>query len=99
MTPKDIEGFASAVVEVWRRIIDGPRIGGRFDALEARVAELEARPIQKWAGVHAQGTPYAEASLVTRGGSLWVARRSTTTTPGSPESDWTLVVKKGGYDA
>jgi hypothetical protein len=68
----------------------------RLVSLEARVAVLEARPIQKWAGTYIEGTSYAEASLVTRSGGLWCAMKATTTTPGKPDSDWRLIVKAGG---
>jgi hypothetical protein len=46
-------------------------------------------------GVHVAGTQYAEASLVTRQGSLWVSTAATTTTPGEAGGDWRLIVKKG----
>jgi hypothetical protein len=68
----------------------------RIDALEKEVAALKARPIQKWAGTHIKGAPYAEASLVTRQGSLWVSTCATATTPGVEGSDWRLIVKRGG---
>jgi len=38
----------------------------RVKALELRIKELESRPQLKWAGVHHDGQPYAEAQLVTR---------------------------------
>jgi hypothetical protein len=38
---------------------------------------------------------YQAGDAVTRGGSLWIAMRETTTTPGAPNSDWRLAVKKG----
>ena len=63
--------------------------------LQQRIAELEARPMQKWAGVHVENTRYSEASLATRNGSLWVSTKETPTTPGS---DWVLIVKKGHFD-
>ena len=60
-----------------------------------KLQQLEARPMQKWAGTFIAGQQYSEASLVTRSGSLWCARKTTTTVPGEPHSDWTLIVKKG----
>ena len=62
---------------------------------ERRIAALESRPLQKWSGVHVAGMEYSEASLVTRAGSLWVAMKTTTTTPGDGGGDWRLVVKRG----
>jgi hypothetical protein len=64
-------------------------------ALESRIAQLESRPLQKWAGVHVTGMQYSEASLVTHGGSLWVATETTTGTPGTEASGWRLIVKRG----
>jgi len=69
----------------------------RLDALERELTALKARPLLKWAGVHVERAQYAEASLVTKGGSLWVATTSTTTTPGD-STDWRLIVKKGAYE-
>jgi hypothetical protein len=59
------------------------------------IEKLKARPLQKWAGVHICGVRYTEASLVTKGGSLWVSTAATTTTPGEAGSDWRLIVKRG----
>jgi hypothetical protein len=67
----------------------------RAAALEAEVETLKARPLQKWAGVFVEGTSYAEASLVTKSGSLWVATTTTTSIPGAANGDWRLIVKRG----
>ena len=64
-------------------------------AAQREIAALKARRLEKWAGVFVSGVPYAEASLVTKGGSLWVATTATTTIPGEPGGDWRLIVKKG----
>jgi hypothetical protein len=64
-------------------------------ALEQRIAALESRPLLKYAGIHVEGQPYAEAQLVTRSGSLWVSTEPTSTTPGTPGSHWRLIVKRG----
>jgi hypothetical protein len=95
MTPKDISDLADVIVEHTKCVLDGPLVKDRFEALEARIAHLESRPLQKWAGIHIAGVQYAEASMVTRSGSLWVSTAATTTTPGTEGSDWRLVVKKG----
>jgi hypothetical protein len=92
LTPDQL---AEIVVDTIKRTLDGPRIGGKFAEIEARIAQLEARPLQKWAGVHVKGVQYSEASLVTHSGSLWVATATTNTTPGDAGSDWRLIVKKG----
>ena len=67
----------------------------RIATLEAEIEKLKARPLQKWAGIHVTGMQDLEASLVTRGGSLWVATSQTTTTPGEAGGDWRLIVKRG----
>jgi hypothetical protein len=86
MTTKEREAMATAVVNLVKAAVD---------PLIARIAKLEARPLQKWAGVHIEGCQYSEASLCTRQGSLWAATKATTTTPGAPGSDWVLIVKRG----
>jgi hypothetical protein len=66
----------------------------RLDALEARIAGLEARPELEYRGSHASDQTYAAGNLVTRSGGLWLCLRSTTQTPGQ-SGDWKLVVKRG----
>lgn len=96
MTEEEKQEIATAVVDLIVDVLDGPEVKTRFMALEAEVEKLKSRPLQKWAGIFVAGVPYAEASLVTKGGSLWCAVRQTDTTPGDPGSDWRLIVKKGG---
>jgi hypothetical protein len=65
--------------------------------LEARIKELEARPPLEYHGVWAAGKTYAENSLVTRNGSLWIAKKTTAALPGGgaePDS-WQLTCKRG----
>ena len=69
----------------------------KIAALEARVAQLESRPISKWCGTWAP-KGYSEGNLVTRSGGLWLAMRDTSDTPGSAPDSWRLIVKKGSYD-
>ena len=89
------DSFAALVVTTIKKALDGPKVGGRCEALEQRIQQLESRPLQKWAGVFVPGTRYTEASLVTHHGSLWVATAATTTTPGTPGNAWRLIVKSG----
>ncbi len=72
------------------------KLNAKFAKLEAEIEQLKARPLQKWAGTHNEGTRYTEASLVTRSGSLWVATTATSATPGEPDSGWRLIVKGRG---
>ncbi len=91
----NISDLADCIVEHTKCVIDGPLVKDRFETLEARIRQLESRPLQKWAGVFVEGAQYSEASLATHKGGLWCATATTRTVPGSPGSDWRLIVKKG----
>ena len=69
----------------------------RSAALEARITALEARRSggAQYCGIHEAGRLYAEGSLVTRSGGLWIATWATGQTPGGPDSGWKLIVKSG----
>ncbi len=94
MSQIDPEQFADLVVVCMKDAIAGPKVGGRFESLEARVAELEQRPTPIYRGTHQQGKSYLANSLTTRAGSLWIALATTTTTPGT-DASWRLIVKQG----
>jgi hypothetical protein len=66
-------------------------------ALEARVAELEASPFS-YEGVHEFGRSYSKNAIVTCGGSMWIAKATTTDRPGNSDS-WQLCVKRGARGA
>lgn len=51
-------------------------------------------PVIIYRGVWKEGL-YLKGDTVTRAGSIWHADKDTETIPGSPDSDWTLAVKKG----
>ncbi len=91
----DPEQFADLVVVCMKDAIAGPKVGGRFESLEARIEALEQRPVPVYRGVHEQGKSYLANSLTTRSGSLWIAMQATTSVPGT-DSSWKLIVKKGG---
>lgn len=62
---------------------DGTPIdGGEFD-------------VPSYAGVYKAGETYHRGRLVTWGGSMWHANKTTTAKPGDGSGDWTLCVKKG----
>lgn len=63
--------------------------------LEVKTVQLERRPLPKWAGTFEDGKAYSECSLITDRGSMWVATRDTAERPGSPNSGWKLIVKRG----
>ena len=60
-----------------------------------RIDALEQRPTVKHCGVYSAGNEYAEASLVTYSGGMWIAERATSAKPGDDGSGWRLVVKSG----
>jgi hypothetical protein len=64
--------------------------------LHKRIAQLEARPELKYAGVWKAETSYSEGAAVTQDGSCWIAK--TFTLPGQKPGDcdaWQLAVKRG----
>jgi len=55
-------------------------------------------PRMKYHGVFQPETVYGDGDAVTRDGSVWIARRETTVTPGTENGDdraWVLAVKRG----
>lgn len=66
----------------------------RIAELEKRIADLEARPQMQYRGIWNADTQNNAGDFVTHGGSMWFARRSTRTRPGSSD-DWQLAVKHG----
>ena len=86
-----------AVEAVWKFIEEmntkNAERNEKIGALESRLAAIEHRPALKFCGPHREGHAYAEGSLTQRGGGLWLAERTTTETPGSPDSGFRLIVK------
>lgn len=64
----------------------------QIQALDARVKQLEARPLPKWMGTWEERS-YFEGNLVTRSGGLWLATKNTAATPGDESGEWRLIVK------
>lgn len=62
-------------------------------ALLDRIKALEERPQAVYRGVWADGA-YGQGDMVTQGGGLWHAQRSTEAKPGADDS-WKLAVKRG----
>ena len=95
MTRKHLDAFAAGAADVIKRVVDGPTVAGRLDALEQRIKDLESRPLLKYAGVWKADATYTEGRLATHAGGLWLAIRATTDRPGTPGSGWRLIVKSG----
>ncbi len=66
----------------------------RIAALEARVAEAEKGGL-RYEGTHQRAAQYKRGSVVTKGGSLWVALRTIEDgeIPGEGNNSWQLCVK------
>lgn len=69
MNQKQADDMASATVSLLKEIIDP--LKARNAELETRIKQLESRPLLKYAGVHVEGQPCAEAQLVTKAGGLY----------------------------
>jgi hypothetical protein len=93
----DEENFWNEITETFKAIQDN------FKTLNARLKVLEERPPLKYFGVWEAGKIYQENSLVTREGSLWIAKKQTAAFPGGPADPdaWQLTCKRGndGKDA
>ncbi len=88
--------LADLLVDHTLRVLNGPKVAGRFAALEARIKELESRPMLKYSGVWRSDHAYAEGHLTTHKGALWLAVHTTNLEPGTEASGFRLIVKSGG---
>lgn len=91
----DVEAFADAVIDTIARTLDGPRVGGRFTALEQRLAALEQKPFVKFAGTWHADTCYDPGSAVVHHGGLWICTAATRGEPSKDFVSWQLAVKRG----
>lgn len=69
----------------------------RITALEARIAQLEARPELKYFGTHEPGKLYFRGSAVTHKGNIWIALSDTASAPMEQvtEKQWQLACRAG----
>jgi hypothetical protein len=86
MTPQ----FVSGLVDVLQRIVDGPRISGRIEALEMRVALLEPKPRASLKGAWTAGRAYHAGDAVTHLGRLWLCNVATDAEPMRDFNAWRL---------
>jgi hypothetical protein len=73
----------------------------RIVVLESRLMVQETKSAAvgvRWRGTYHDGDVVAAGELVTCGGSLWLARRTTNARPGHSPDDFVLVVKRGELD-
>jgi hypothetical protein len=85
MKSKEVGAWVTAVADVFKRVVDGPKIGGRFDALERRLAALERTPNMKYCGIWQPGETHVPGDTVTHKNNLWVCLAET---PGEPSKDF-----------
>lgn len=70
------------------------RTGRWLRADGSTLGEMKS-PATIYRGIFRPGDVYEEGDAVTRGGSLWIARERTQTTPGEGASGWQLAAKCG----
>jgi len=64
--------------------------------LKQRIADLEARPALKYAGVWDEARTYQPGEFTTHNGCLWHCNETNNSArPGSGSAVWTLAVKAG----
>ena len=103
MTQKELEalttGMAGPIVELVKRTVTPLKT--ELQALQQRLATLEAKPHVKFCGVYQSGQTYAPGDAVTHQGGLWVCKAETCGTPSQDFVGWQLAVKRGrdGKDA
>ena len=86
MTNTDI--LAEAIAEGVQPIVD------KLKSLEARLAEVEGRGL-KFCGIYQRASTYARGSVVTDGGSMWIALREVEGEQPGKSDGWQLAVKRG----
>jgi hypothetical protein len=75
----------------------GKLVGEELAKRDARIAELEARPVGlNYAGVFKPTASYPKHSAVSHAGSVWCAKKDFPSgEPGTANSGWQLVCKRG----
>ena len=92
------ELLSDLIVGSLKLLIAGPKIGGRFAAIESRLAVLEpstpaatgGKPRAKFIGEWEPHRAYGINEAIALDRKLWVAVRSTSQQPGAGD-DWSLV--------
>jgi hypothetical protein len=95
MTKKSLQTWArvgAGIAEHVRQYV-GVR-DARIEALERRIAELEARKALDYAGTWSSGTASKAGSFYTDRGSIWFCRGATVSRPGE-SAHWQLACKSG----
>ena len=90
-------GFVTALAIDTRDFVSralAPR-DARLDAIETRLAELEARPVVTYKGVWAGDLSYGHGDLVTCNGNIWHSNVHANRAKPGEHPHWTLAVRKG----
>lgn len=92
--PTEIATFACLAMLVVGMNAKNRERNVKIAALEAKIAELEARPRLMYRGVWKDGEPYEPGDVVTRSGSMWHCGKATKNSiPSEDHESWTLCVK------
>jgi hypothetical protein len=95
LTLDDIASAVGEVIGTTAKEVE-TEFQARHAALEARLARLEAMPRLKYHGVSQAAQEYAEGSMVSCSGSLWIAKSAPgDERPGNGATAWQLAVKRG----
>jgi hypothetical protein len=70
-------------------------VDAELSPLRERIAELEARPTMKYAGVFDRTRSYKAGAVVTYQGSAWVANLESKGVRPGDGAAWQLMVKRG----
>jgi hypothetical protein len=95
MNTKDLDALAEGVAIMVKSVVDGPRVHGRIEQLEARIAALEKRPAVKFCGVFEEGKTYCAGDACLHKSALWICREPTSGKPGEDFVGWQLALKRG----
>ena len=113
MSISEEKKIADVIVQAILKTVNGPRVKGLIDELEARLAQLEQRVSLlelspksrqgslRYVGIWDAQQQYNLGDVATHDGSMWHANVSTRARPGAAGGAWTLCVKHGkdGRDA
>jgi hypothetical protein len=93
---KQLDALSGAVVDTIKRTVTGPLVKDRFEALERRIAQLEARPTLKDGGIWKHGATYALGDVAQFSGSAWVCTKAHLASgPTADHTCWRLWIKRG----
>ena len=102
MLEKAFDAYSDAWIDSIKRMLAGPRVDGRFEALEKRITELatelvelKAEPLLKNGGIWRHGSVYTPGDLAQFKGSRWVCTKAHAAC-GSPDHSCWQLWEKGG---